>query len=125
QTENTNWQEKLIGNTAQLTEANISISGGSELTTFMLSGTFRDEGTVQPGDNGYKKGSGMLTLQHHTPDQKFAVSATVNYTSDFNNALATDITQYYNLAPNMPVYDAEGYYYWYGNDQNPIAFLER
>jgi len=125
QNENTNWQDKLIGNTAQLTEANVSFSGGSERTTFLLSGTYRNETTVQPGDNGYKKGSGMLTLQHNTPDQKFSVSATVNYTADFNNALATDITQYYNLAPNMPVYDGAGYYYWYGNDQNPIAFLER
>src|SRR5690606_21719151 len=91
QNENTNWQDKLIGNTAQLTEANVSFSGGSERTTFLLSGTYRNETTVQPGDNGYKKGSGMLTLQHNTPDQKFSVSATANYTADFNNALATDI----------------------------------
>lgn len=125
QTDNSNWQDRLIGNTASLTEANVSISGGSELTTFLLSGTLRSEGTVQPGDNGYKKGSGMLTLDHHTADRKFGVLATVNYTSDFNNALVTDITQYYNLPPNMPVYDENGYYYWYGNDQNPIAFLER
>lgn len=125
QTENTDWQEKLIGNTAHLTEANVSFSGGSELTTFMLSGTLRRESTVQPGDNSYTKGAGMLTLQHHTPDNKFGVSATVNYTSDFNKALATDITQYYNLAPNMPVYDESGNYYWYGNDQNPVALLER
>ncbi len=125
QTDNTNWQDRLIGNTAKLTEANASFSGGSELTSFLLSGTFRNETTVQPGDNGYTKGAGMLTLNHRTPDNKFNVSASVNYTSDFNKALATDITQYYNLAPNMPVYDEQGYYYWYGNDQNPIAFLDR
>lgn len=122
---NQNWQEKLFGNTANLTEANLSLQGGSETTTYMLSGTMRQETTVQPGDNGYQKGSGMLTLNHRSPDGKFELSATANFTSDFNDALATDISQYYNLAPNMPVYNEDGSYYWYGNTQNPIAFLDR
>src|SRR5690606_15269801 len=73
QDENTNCQIKLIGTNAPLPEANFSFSAGSELTTFLLSGTYRNDTTVQPGDNGYKKGSRMLTLQHNTPDQKFSV----------------------------------------------------
>ncbi|WP_437920639.1 SusC/RagA family TonB-linked outer membrane protein [Sphingobacterium sp. LRF_L2] len=124
-TEDQNWQKRLLGNTAKLTEANFSVSGGSELTNFLLSGTFRTESTVQPGDNGYKKGSGMLNIGHRTASNNFSVSATANFTSDLNDALATDISQYYNLPPNMPIYDASGDYYWYGNIQNPIAFLER
>ncbi|SEM68388.1 TonB-linked outer membrane protein, SusC/RagA family [bacterium A37T11] len=121
----TNWQDKLIGHSAKLTEANFSVSGGSDLTTFLLSGTFRNEGTVQGNDYGYKKGSGMLTVAHSTPDQKFSVSATANYTGDLNHGLATDLTQYYNLPPNMPIYNEDGSYYWYANSQNPMALFLR
>ena len=124
-TEDRQWQKELLGNTAKLTEANFSISGGSELTNFLLSGTFRNESTVQPGDNGYKKGSGMLTVGHRSSNNKFSVTATANYTGDFNNALSTDISQYYNLPPNLPIYNENGQYYWYGTVQNPIAFLDR
>lgn len=124
-TDDRQWQKELMSNTAKLTEANLSVSGGSELTNFLLSGTMRDETTVQPGDNGYKKGSGMLTVGHRSSNNKFSITATANYTGDLNQALSTDISQYYNLPPNMPIYDNKGDFYWYGEIQNPIAFLER
>lgn len=124
-TRDQNWQDLLMGHTAAVTEANFSVSGGSDQTSLLLSGTYRHETTVQPGDNGYQKGAGMLTVNHQSEDQKFLVTATANYAADFNNAMATDISQYYNLAPNMPIYDDNGRYYWYGNVQNPFAFLER
>jgi len=120
-----NWQKKMMGGTAKVTEANVSIGGGSETTNFLLSGTLRNETTVQPGDNGYKKGSGMLSVNHSSADGKFSVSATANYTGDFNNAMATDISQYYDLPPNMPIYNEDGSLYWYGNLQNPYALLLR
>lgn len=120
-----NWQKKLMGGTAKLTEANASIGGGSESTSFLLTGTLRKETTVQPGDNGYNKGSGMLSVNHNAPDGKFSVSATANYTADFNNAMATDVSQYYNLPPNMPIYNEDGSFYWYDNTQNPYALLQR
>ncbi len=120
-----NWQDKLFGGTAKLTEANVSISGGSETTNFLLSGTLRQESTVQPGDNAYSKGSGMLSVNHSSADGKFRATATANYTGDSNDALATDISQYYNLAPNMPIYNEDGTFYWSGNVQNPYAYLQR
>lgn len=120
-----NWQDKLFGATGKLTEANTSISGGSEGTNFLLSGTIRHESTVQPGDNGYRKGSGMLSINHSSPDGKFRATATANYTGDFNDALASDISQFYNLVPNMPIYNEEGGFLWNGNTQNPYAYLQR
>lgn len=56
QTDN-NWVEKLIGNTAKMTEAQLSLSGGSEQTNFLFSGTYRNENTVVPGDQGYYRGA--------------------------------------------------------------------
>lgn len=120
-----NWQEKLFGKSANLTEAQLSVSGGSDKTNFLLSGTYRKEDNVVPGNTGFDRGALNFNLNHTSADNKFNLTASVKYSADANNSLATDVTQYYNLAPNYPVYDSTGNYYWYGNDQNPIAYFER
>ncbi|WP_240315206.1 TonB-dependent receptor [Mucilaginibacter pineti] len=122
---NQNWQKKLLGRSANLTQVSASIRGGNEQTNFLISGTLRNEKIVLPGDLGYKRGALNLSLNHQSVDGKFKINASVKYTSDQNNTIATDIAQYYNLPPNYPVYDANGDYYWYGNQQNPLAFLSR
>lgn len=121
----TDWQDKLNGGTANITQAKLSLSGGSELTSFLLSGTYRKDGTVLPVDKGLKRGSVNLNLNHRTTDNKLEVSASIKYMADHLDLMPTDLTQYYNTAPNFPVYGANGQYYWYGNDQNPMAYLER
>ncbi|RKR79962.1 TonB-linked SusC/RagA family outer membrane protein [Mucilaginibacter gracilis] len=122
---NQNWQKMLVGKSAGLTEASGSLRGGTEQTNFLISGTVRDEKIVLPGDLGYKRAALNLSLNHQSVDNKFKINASIKYTSDQNNTIATDITQYYNLPPNYPIYDAAGAYYWYGNQQNPLAFLAR
>ncbi len=42
----TNWQKELIGKTAKINDAQISFSGGDQLTQFILSGGFHKETTV-------------------------------------------------------------------------------
>lgn len=121
----TDWQDKLIGGTANVTQAKLSLSGGSELTNFLVSGTYRKEGTVLPTDMGYKRGSVNLNLNHRSADSKFDLSTSVKYIADLSNLLPTDVTQYYNVAPNFPTYDATGKYYWFKFDQNPMAYFER
>lgn len=120
-----NWQEKLIGNTAKLTEGQLSLSGGSDQTNFLLSGTYRRETTVLPTSTDYNRGAFNFNLNHKSLDDKFSLTTSVKYVADENNSLPTDLTQYYNLAPNTPIYSANGSFYWNGNDQNPIAYFER
>lgn len=122
---NTNWPEKLIGHTAQFTEAQGSVSGGNQQTQFLLSGTYHHESTVLASPFGYDRGSVHMNLNHQSENGRFKVNATISYTADKNNILAYDISQYFNLAPNMPVYDSLGNFYWFGNIQNPIANLDR
>ncbi|MGN6293143.1 MAG: TonB-dependent receptor [Chitinophagaceae bacterium] len=120
------WQDMLIGHTANVTQAQASISGGNETTRFLFSSTYRNESTVLPIDLGYKRGSAHLSLDHSSVDRKFNITASINYSADKNNIIASDITQYYKLAPNMPVYNDDGSYYWFGTSlQNPMAFLNR
>ena len=120
-----NWQEKLMGGTANVTEAQLSFSGGSEQTNFLASGTYRDETTVLPTDMGFKRGSVNLNLNHKSLNNKFNLITSVKYVGDQSNLLPSDVSQYYNLAPNYPVTTPEGKFYWYGNDQNPIAYFDR
>ena len=122
---NQDWQEKLVGKSAPLTQAELSLRGGSEQTNFILSGTVRDEKTVLPGDLGYKRGALNFSLNHKSLDEKFKVTSSVKYTADENNTLPTDVTSFFNLAPNYPIYDPAGNYYWFSNEQNPYAYLER
>jgi TonB-linked SusC/RagA family outer membrane protein len=120
-----NWQEKLIGNTAKLTEGQLSLAGGSEQTNFLLSGTYRRETTVLPTNTDYNRGAFNFNLNHKSIDNKFSLTTSVKYVADENNSLPTDLTQYYNLAPNTPIYNPDGSFYWNGNDQNPIAYFAR
>lgn len=121
----TDWQKLLIGNTAKVTEAQASVSGGNAQTRFLLSSTFRNETTVMPGNLGYKRGSVLLNADHSSKDGKFNIAASVNLSTDRNNSIPSDVTQYFNLPPNYPIYDKDGELYWFGTEQNPLAYLER
>ena len=121
----TDWQKLLIGNTAKVTEAQGSVSGGNAQTRFLLSSSFRNETTVMPGDLGYRRGSVLLNADHSSKDGKFNIAASANFSADRNNSIPTDVTQYYNIAPNYPSYDKDGKLYWFGTEQNPLAILKR
>jgi len=120
-----NWQDLLIGNSANLSELQLGLSGGTEQTKYLISGTYRDEKIVLPGDLGFKRGALNMSLNHSSVDQKFQFTSSLKYTLDENNTLQSDVTSFFNLAPNFPIYDAQGNYYWIGNEQNPMAYFER
>ncbi|MGN6568624.1 MAG: SusC/RagA family TonB-linked outer membrane protein, partial [Flavipsychrobacter sp.] len=122
QTQNTDWQKKLIGGTASITDAEASISGGDKNTRFIFSGGYRTQGTVYPGSASDDRASGRLSVDHTSNDNRFNALISVNYSYDDNNLLP-DITGYINLPPNFPVNDAAGNYNWAGNLTNPYAFL--
>lgn len=121
----TDWQDLLIGNSADMTEARVSFSGGNAQTRFLLSGTYRNEGTVLLGDFRYKRGGMHLNADHSSKNGKFGVNASVNITMDENNSVPTDVSQYIFLAPNYPTHNPDGSLYWFGNVQNPLAYLNR
>jgi len=125
QTKTTDWQKFMIGHTARVTQANGSVSGGNAQTKFLLSATYRDETTVLAHDAGYKRGAIHLNVDHSSVDERFNINTSVNFTTDKNSSLATDITQFYNLAPNYPLYDSTGALYWNSFTQNPQAYFLR
>ncbi|RKS03055.1 SusC/RagA family TonB-linked outer membrane protein [Flavobacterium sp. 102] len=122
----TNWQKELLGGTAEIHELQASVSGGSDQTQYLLSGSSRQETTVIPGDFKYRRTGIHFTMNHATEDNRFKMSFAGGYTLQDNKQPATDLSRVArNLAPNAPaLYDENGNLNWENNTfQNPLAAL--
>lgn len=123
----TDWQKELIGGTAYLNKAQLSVSGGSEQTQFLISASHQKETTVFPGDANYKKTSVHSNLNHRSNNGQFRINLSTIYTHENNRLPRTDFTsKAYSLEPNAPgLYDDEGNLNWENNTwDNPLASLE-
>jgi len=122
----TNWQKELLGGTAQISDLQGSVSGGSGTTQFLLSASYHTESTVFPGDFLYKKGGGQFNMNHQSEDKKFSLSFSAGLTAQDNNLPSYDLSRDARiLAPNAPsLYDASGNLNWEnGTFQNPLGNL--
>ena len=121
----TDWQDLLIGGTAKLTSAQASFSGGTAQTKFLISANYRKETSVLIGNLDYQKGGALLSITHNSKNNKFGLSSTVNYNTDNNNTIPTDLTQYITMSPNHPKYNDDGSIFFYTTGENPLAYLKR
>lgn len=123
----TDWQEELIGGTAYRNNLQLSVSGGSERTQFLISGSYLKETTVFPGDANYKKANVNSNLSHRSDNGRFKINLSTLYTREDNLMPRSDLTSVaYTLEPNAPeIYDDEGNLNWEDNTfNNPFAALE-
>ena len=121
----TDWSDVMIGNTARLTNTSIGIQGGTANTQFSLSGSYRNETTVFPGENRNRKYGTHFRINHHSEDNKFQISYSA-LVSNMNLRLPNaDYTDYLTLAPNAPnVYNADGSLNWENSTwENPLFLL--
>lgn len=124
----TDWQDVLIGGTANTTNVNTSISGGNNNTRFLVGGGFYRETTVFPGDFSYKRGNGHLNLFHESDNKKFKGDFTVNYSEENNDLLPYDLMAYVMLPPNAPSPREEnGSLNWENGtfNNNPLLYLSQ
>ncbi|MFH6936060.1 SusC/RagA family TonB-linked outer membrane protein [Flavobacterium sp. FlaQc-30] len=122
----TDWQKELLGGTSAITNLQASITGGSDLTQFLLSGTYRTETTVLPEDFGYDKGAVHFNMNHSSEDKRFKLTFSAGYTFQNNVQPGTDLTRIARtLAPNAPaLYDSQGNLNFENNTfRNPLAQL--
>lgn len=125
---NTDWQQKLIGKTAQVTNAALSASGGNKDMNYLLSENYYQEGTVFPGNFGFKRGGIHTSLTFGDAESKFKATFSGTYGLTISNLLPTDPTSNIMLPPNYPdLTDQYGKPIWtYNNTQlgsNPMAQL--
>jgi TonB-linked SusC/RagA family outer membrane protein len=131
-TRNTNWQKELIGKTANYQTATVSASGGTFNTQYLVSGTYRRQTTVFPGDFSDRSGTIHLSLKTGTLNEKFQVQFTLMNMYDVNQLPVNDFTSSaVRLAPNAPkLYNDDGSINWEldaaggVNFVNPVANIK-
>jgi TonB-dependent starch-binding outer membrane protein SusC len=109
----TNWQKVLIGNAANFTNAQASVSGGSPNTQFVVGGGYSKQETVFIGNFFDQKASARVSLTHASTDQRFHLQMGANYVYDNNYLPSTDFTSSITLAPDAPtLYNGNGNLNW-------------
>ena len=99
----TNWGKKLLGN-GQTSNAQISVSGGSGGTQFLISGNYRRQNNIEQLFGG-KDQTGALhfNISNTSPDGRLSASLTGGYTYDVNTIPPGDeFSSIYTLAPDAP-----------------------
>ncbi|WP_431213810.1 SusC/RagA family TonB-linked outer membrane protein [Puia sp. P3] len=110
-TKSVDYQKKILGSTSNITNADISLSGGTAGTRFLFNGNYFKEGTIFPGSYNYSRGGGHLSVDHNSIDGKFNATFSASYSADVNNTLGQSIASF-NYYPNYPLYDSTGKLNW-------------
>jgi TonB-linked SusC/RagA family outer membrane protein len=102
------WQ-KVLWKSARSTSVDASLSGGSELTTFRISGQYSKLKDVSPltDNNSNKTANISFNLNHRSLDQKLSVDLAASY--GYNTAAQINLYGITTLSPNLPpIYDDNG-----------------
>lgn len=125
----TDWVKELIGGTAHSLDAQLSVSGGSAQTQFVLSNGYHRETTVYPGDLNDQRGSLHFQLNHGSTNKKFNLQFSGTFSAGRNEINASDLAKSINLVPNLPaLYDSAGNLNWTEKGYtftNPLASLRQ
>lgn len=107
-TRNIDWQ-KQIWKSALSSQVRADLSGGSELTTFRISGSYNAEQDVTPiaNQNTNKSANVAFNFSHHSPDQKLSVDVSTIY--GHSNVSQINAGGTSTLAPDVPpIFDKNG-----------------
>lgn len=115
----TDLKKLLIGGTALTTDAQVSLSGGTTSTQFLVGGGYHKETSVFPTELGDRKASVHLNLAHASTDKKLTLGLTANYMVDKNEMHFNDPTNFTSLPPNVRLYDSTGKLNW---EEGGVAF---
>ncbi|WP_160139624.1 SusC/RagA family TonB-linked outer membrane protein [Chryseobacterium sp. c4a] len=124
QNRTTDWRKTLIGKTATSSATQLSVSGGSETTTFALSFGHNEQTTVFGRDFNYKTNTLSSNITHRSKDNRFQFSFSNIFALLKNNVLNSDVTRTsFSLSPNAPaLYNTDGSLNWENNTwNNPVA----
>lgn len=128
QTEGQDFKKLLIGDPAKTYSTNLSVSGGNNGFTFMLSGNYGRTGSVFDDNRSSKNYGYHFSSSYTSPDEKFvATISLMTGVSDSNLAGANYYRNVYSLPPNFPLYNPDGSLYWWSkgipNIANPLSNL--
>lgn len=124
-TRSTNWQKVLLGNKANITDIQASISSGNKNTSFRFSGGYHKETLIFPGDFGYYRFSGQLSANHISENKRFNLSITNTVGFDNSKFFVGDVVSAaLTLPPNAPqIFNDDGSLNWERHDFNATIGL--
>jgi len=103
QNKNTDWFDYYLGKTSYTTNAHVSLSGGSERTTFLISTGYNKDKYNIPGDFANSRLTLHSNLNYATADNRFTVAFGFDYSYNKNNsASSSGITGGILTPPNFP-----------------------
>lgn len=121
---NTDWMDEVyrIGYTQSY---ELSTSGGNEKTSFYISGQHRNEKGIVIGTD-YKSFGARANITHKATDKlQFGTKSSLNTSTQNSTAKSGDyadpVTAAYLLRPTLPVYNADGSYYFADQTYNPVG----
>lgn len=121
----TNWRKEFMGKAAATSNANLSYSGGSGNTSYLIGGSFRNTGNIQRHTGSNIDGSLRFALKTGTTNNKFNMSLTGTYLSSRNDMVPQDFSSWVLKAPNAPPpFNPDGSINWdaIGTDVNSSGF---
>jgi TonB-linked SusC/RagA family outer membrane protein len=106
----TNWPKLFLGAKGHVTNAQASISGGSNNTSYLVSGNYRNATNVQQLiGKGDQTSSLHFNLNSSSPNGRFNITFSGGYTYDNNTIPSADLSSSANLAPDAPaLYNPDG-----------------
>jgi TonB-linked SusC/RagA family outer membrane protein len=128
----TDWMKEFYGGTGHRTDSHIGISGGSETTSYLVSGGYTRETYDFPGNYAENRFSLHTSFTHASRDKHFTLDFGTDYSYDQNNSSGSpSVLAGFTMAPNFPdLFDANGKPVWNYNGfpfnnslGNPLAYL--
>ncbi len=108
------WFHRLEGGTARNTDAGMSLSGGAQNTTYLISGGYTHSGYNIPGNFADDRLTFHSSFHHLSTDSKLTVDVGTDYSYDKNNSSGgQSMLEAVKLPPNAPPFlDGEGNLLW-------------
>ncbi|HZH97306.1 MAG TPA: SusC/RagA family TonB-linked outer membrane protein, partial [Flavisolibacter sp.] len=75
----TDWSKELMGGTAQITDGQLSISGGSNILNYRINGGYRRETTILPAEGSNQRSSVHFYLANAAAEKKLKLELSGTY----------------------------------------------
>jgi len=99
----TDFRKELLGSHAQTTNVNLSYSGGTQNTSYLVSGSLRDNGNIQRHKGAFRDGSLRFSLNTNSSDNKIGFALSGTFLSSVSTMVPTDFSSSVVFAaPNGP-----------------------
>ncbi|UPK68063.1 SusC/RagA family TonB-linked outer membrane protein [Chitinophaga filiformis] len=122
---NVDWRKALIGHTGRIHQQRLSVSGGTQRTSFQSSVTYRRETTVFPGDFFNDKGFFHTNVRSTSANRNLIAVFSIIGAIDRKVLPISDPTfAALTLPPNTPSgYNTDGSFNWTPGYNNPYPIL--